>query len=56
MIGKKKINLLNSKCEYTGEIDKKGNATGFGVAVGVDDPDKKFEGTFFKNSIHGIGT
>ena len=55
MIGKKKINLLNSKCEYTGEIDKKGNATGFGVAVGVDDPDKKFEGTFFKNSIHGIG-
>ena len=54
MIGKKKINLLNTKCEYTGEIDKKGNATGYGVAFGVDDPDKTYEGTFLKNSIHGL--
>ena len=38
-----------------GELDSKGEACGFGVAVCVDNPHQKNEGIFFDNKLHGFG-
>ena len=43
-----------NKYLYTGEIDELGGAYGFGVAVKVNDPTWRFEGTFNFDAAHGI--
>ena len=40
---------------YTGEVDQEGKACGFGTAVSIDNPDKRYTGTFANGLIHGLG-
>ena len=40
---------------YTGEVDLSGNECGFGTAIPVNNPNTKFEATFFNGKKHGFG-
>ena len=40
---------------YKGEVGINGRAYGFGSAISVDNPDKKYTGTFADGLIHGLG-
>ena len=42
--------------DYSGEVDEKGNASGYGVAKREDLPGWKYEGTFLNDKLHGYGT
>ena len=55
-LGQRKVFIgSDDKYEYTGELDKDGNACGFGIAVGEIDKDARYESTWFQNKRHGIG-
>ena len=41
-------------CEYTGEVDQKGNLCGFGSYIPIDFPHLRYEGTFLNDDWHGI--
>ena len=43
------------ECEYTGELDSEGHACGVGIAVRLDDPRERWEGTFCHDKPHGVG-
>ena len=55
LLGEGSINIHMDTCKYKGEKDKEGKACGYGVATNIRNSDLKYEGTFFKNQIHGIG-
>ena len=56
VLGQRKVFIgSDEKYEYTGELDKDGNACGFGIAVGEIDKDARYESTWFQNKRHGIG-
>ena len=42
--------------EYTGELDQKGKACGFGVAVDKKDTEIVYEGTFLDNKKQNMLT
>lgn len=52
--GQKYLAIGGSKYLYTGEIDELGEACGLGIALGVQDPSWRFEGTFNFDSAHGV--
>ena len=41
-------------CEYQGEIDEDGNATGYGEAFNKMNKRMKYSGTWYNNLMHGI--
>ena len=43
------------QCFYTGEVDVNDNVCGFGLATVVEEPLRKWEGTFFNGRYHGLG-
>ena len=51
-IGKKKVSIFGEEYTYTGELDRKGNCCGEGIAYDEEDPEDKFEGIFLDNEIH----
>ena len=55
MPGETKVCCENYQCTYTGEINKKGKAFGFGTAISDTNPEIKFEGTFKNGWRHGVG-
>ena len=41
-------------CEYTGEMDQEGNATGYGEAYNKINPRMRYSGTWLNNQMHGV--
>ena len=50
--GTKEIKIYAEKCKYTGELDQKGLACGFGEAVTKQG--WQFRGTFMNDVAHGF--
>ena len=42
-------------CLYTGEVDLDNNLCGFGLSTLIEEPNIKWEGTFFNGKHHGFG-
>ena len=40
--------------DYSGELNAEGQACGFGVGIRKNNPDHKWEGTWYNNMKHGI--
>ena len=53
-IGNKIIEFRGKKWDYDGELDSKGNAFGYGIAVDSLIPDIRYTGTFRDNHPHGL--
>ena len=51
--GNKRFSLRGT-FDYVGELDREGNAAGFGVATRVSDKNHKFEGTFLNDKPEGV--
>ena len=55
LIGERNIKIGDEQnFDYKGELDRDGNACGFGVATFVYNTSITFTGTFYKHQIHGI--
>ena len=54
--GKITFRLFDKKYIYSGDIDKNGNAYGFGKAVCDNNIHNTLEGTFLDNKPHGLCT
>ena len=48
------ISVLGRPFLYSGEVDKLGKACGTGLAVLLDDPHVRYEGTFFNDQVCGL--
>ena len=40
---------------YNGEVDLSDTVCGYGTAFSIDDPNVKYQGTFFNGKVYGIG-
>ena len=46
LLGKKLLTIFIGDYDYEGEIDEKGKACGYGIAVNIKETDSRWEGTF----------
>ena len=53
-LGQREIIWKGDNYDYFGELDRDNNACGYGVVIDDEDPNYKFKGTYFSNTVHGL--